>query len=238
VSVDMMAESAATIERARSWRAEPGRRPVLVALLAGIIVLDQVTKWWAWRNAHAAVINSGGTPFAGATVDRWYEAPVSGALLDVLGFGLLATSLSVLARGRTPVLVSVSGAIMIGGWISNLLDRLGVHHWTAPGSARGAVDFLSFGSVYWNVADLFIMVGTSLFVLALLCLRCWRHVGVRRPMAWGPGTGEGDLERRRGSRRWHRIVGAVTLVCLVSVNAANSDGLTASIYSASGVNKS
>jgi len=36
----------------------------------------------------------------------------------------------------------VPGALVIGGWSSNLLDRLGMHYWTAPGSVRGAVDFI------------------------------------------------------------------------------------------------
>jgi lipoprotein signal peptidase len=55
--------------------------------------------------------------------------------------------------------------LMIGGWSSNLLDRLGMHQWTAPRSARGAVDFIPLGSVFFNVADLFIVVGTSLCLL-------------------------------------------------------------------------
>jgi hypothetical protein len=55
---------------------------------------------------------------------------------------------------------------MIGGWASNLLDRLGMHYWTAPGSIRGAVDFISAGGHCWNVADFFIIAATPLFLLA------------------------------------------------------------------------
>ncbi|MCW2510509.1 MAG: hypothetical protein JWP68_3657 [Modestobacter sp.] len=43
-------------------------------------------------------------------------------------------------RRRRRQAVLVAGARMIGGWGSNLLDRLGLHRATAPGSARGAVD--------------------------------------------------------------------------------------------------
>jgi hypothetical protein len=65
-----------------------------------------------------------------------------------------------------PRIVSVPGTVMIAGWCSNLLDRLGLHHWTAPGSAHGVVDFLGIGAHYYNVADLCIIGGTPLFLLA------------------------------------------------------------------------
>jgi hypothetical protein len=72
---------------------------------------------------------------------------------------------------------------MTGGWASNLLDRLGIHYWTAPGSVRGVVDFIHLGPHYYNVAD-FIIGCTPLFVLAA------GHQGVRavwRPAAPGRG---------------------------------------------------
>jgi hypothetical protein len=60
---------------------------------------------------------------------------------------------------------------MLGGWSSNLLDRLGMHYLTAPGSVRGAVDFLHLGGAYYNLADLFIIAATPLFLLAVASLR-------------------------------------------------------------------
>jgi len=72
---------------------------------------------------------------------------------------------------------------MTGGWASNLLDRLGIHYWNAPGRVRGVVDFIHLGPHYYNVAD-FIIGCTSLFVLAA------GHQGVRavwRPAAPGRG---------------------------------------------------
>ena len=55
---------------------------------------------------------------------------------------------------------------MTGGWGSNLLDRLGIHYWTAPNSVCGAVDFIDIGGYYYNVADFFIISCTPLFLLA------------------------------------------------------------------------
>jgi lipoprotein signal peptidase len=144
---------------------ERGQGSILCAVLATVVAVDQATKWWAWRNASGTMINEGASPFVGTTVSAWYEDRVSGALLDFLAVGLLGIAVSVLARRRRPVLVLIPGALMIGGWSSNLLDRLGMHHWTAPRSSRGAVDFIPLGSLLWNVADLYIVVGTSLCLL-------------------------------------------------------------------------
>ena len=41
-----------------------------------------------------------------------------------------------------------------------------MHYWTAPGSIRGAVDFISLGGHYWNLAEFFIIGATPLLLLA------------------------------------------------------------------------
>jgi lipoprotein signal peptidase len=141
---------------------------MVLALLATIIVLDQSTKWWAWRHVPTASINSGGDILVGATVSAWYADPVQGSLLDLLGFGLLSIAICVLIRRRQSLAALISECMMLGGWGSNLLDRLVMHQFTAPGSDRGAVDFIPLiNSHVYNVADLFIIVGTPLFVLVL-----------------------------------------------------------------------
>ena len=144
-----------------------GQRSTVLSLMAVVIVVDQVTKWWAWRHSAEALINHGGSVLVGTTIGHWLTEPVTGALLDILDFGLLGISLSILVRRRRSTTFLVSGALMIGGWGSNLLDRLGLHHWTAPGSTRGAVDFILLGQNYYNVADIFITSGTLMFILAV-----------------------------------------------------------------------
>ncbi|MCW2522931.1 MAG: signal peptidase [Frankiales bacterium] len=136
------------------------------ALVAAIILLDQSVKWWAWRHI-PAVINQGGDVLVGATISRWYADPVQGTLLDLLDLGVLSTALTLLWRRRHSLAVLITGGMMLGGWSSNLLDRLFMHYLTAPGSNRGAVDFMHLGRHYYNVADLFIIAGTPLFVLAV-----------------------------------------------------------------------
>jgi lipoprotein signal peptidase len=139
---------------------------VVPALLVVVVALDQAAKWWAWRHLSWTRINSGGDVLVGRTISAWYAGPVTGALLDLLDYGLLSIAVSVLARRRAPAAISVPGALMTGGWASNLLDRLGIHYWTAPGSGRGVVDFIHLGGHYYNIADFFIIGCTSLFVLA------------------------------------------------------------------------
>ncbi len=139
---------------------------MVLTLLIAVVMLDQAVKWWAWRHVSWTKINSGGDALVGRTIGAWYAGPVTGALLDAADFGLLSVAAWALARCRAPAAVVVPGALMAGGWVSNLLDRLGIHDWTAPGSARGVVDFMHLGAHYYNVADFFIIGCTPLFLLA------------------------------------------------------------------------
>jgi lipoprotein signal peptidase len=143
-----------------------GQRFTVLTLLAAVIAVDQAAKWWAWRHVSGVNINPGGDFLTGPTIGRWYAHPVTGALLDLMSFGLVSIAVVALVRRQRPAAVTVCGSLMVGGWASNLLDRLGMHYWTAPGSIRGAVDFISIGDGCWNLADLLIVGTTPLFLLA------------------------------------------------------------------------
>jgi lipoprotein signal peptidase len=195
---------------------------VVLALLAVVVVLDQAAKWWAWRHVPWARINSGGDVLVGRTIGAWYADPVTGALLDLLDFGLLSIAVSVLARCRATATVRVPGALMTGGWVSNLLDRLGVHYCTAPGSVRGVVDFIHIGGSYYNVADFFIIGCTPLFLLAA------GYQGVRparRPAAAGSAQPPARSQMR-ARLRIPALAGA-GLVLVVALGAANYGGVNA-----------
>jgi lipoprotein signal peptidase len=154
---------------------------VLFALVAAVIVVDQVTKWLAWRHG-GAIVNPGGKLLVGRTVSGWYADPQAGPLLDVLSVCLVGVAWSVLVRRRRPAIVIASGALMLAGWVSNLLDRLGLHAWTAPGSRRGAVDWVHLGRVTYNFADFCIIGATMLFLLSVACVG-WR---AKAPAAGSP----------------------------------------------------
>jgi lipoprotein signal peptidase len=194
---------------------------VVLALLAMVVVLDQAAKWWAWRHFSWTRINSGGDVLVGPTVGAWYADPVPGALLDLLDVGLLSTAVSVLARWRLPTTVTVPGALMIGGWGSNLLDRLGMHYWSAPGSVRGVVDFIHIGGYYYNVADLFIISCTPLFLLAA------GYQGVRTARRGAqPWTVPPPRSRLRARARILALASA-GLIAVVALGAANYGGVNA-----------
>jgi lipoprotein signal peptidase len=193
----------------------------VLALLSAVVVLDQATKWWAWRYVPGTKINSGGDLFVGHTIGAWYAGPVTGALLDVLDFGLVSITVWVLTRCRAPASVCIPGALMIGGWGSNLLDRLGLHYWTAPGSVRGAVDFIHIGGYYYNLADFFIIGCTPLFLLAAayqgLC-------AARRPVA-----SRTELPPARGRARARLLIPPLVgtgLISVVMLGAAHYGGVS------------
>lgn len=207
---------------------ELAHRSAVLAIMGSAVVADQVVKGWAWRHAPEVRINFGGNAFVGGTVSSWYADPVTGALLDCAGFGLLSVAVFVLLRRRLPVMILISGALMTGGWISNLLDRLGMHYWTAPGSVRGAVDFIPLGWLHYNVADLFIASGTLLFLLSMGVLATSRSV----PTGSWPPTPYG----RRRSRMW--MLAPTVAVCLAGVvgfGVVNYGGVTTPRASCSSV---
>jgi lipoprotein signal peptidase len=206
----------------------PGQRKLVLGLLMAVIVLDQVMKWWAWRHASVAIINNGGDPLVGATVGGWFAKPVTGALLDLLDFGLLSAAVSVLMRRRRPVGVLVPAVLTIAGWSSNLLDRLGLHYWTAPGSVRGAVDFLHWGDHYYNVADLFIIVGTPWFLAAIALLARTAMTTTVRSRPAAPSR----RRTRRASTWMSALAGALTVIVVVGLGAVHYDGVSDSIASA------
>jgi lipoprotein signal peptidase len=207
----------ASVSTVHIARTDDVLRKMAIALLVAVIAVDQVVKWWAWRHTATAHINFGGNAFVNATISRWYASPVSGALLDLLSFGLLTAAAAFLLHRRRPVVVLVAGTLMIGGWISNLVDRLGMHYWTAPGSVRGAVDFIHFGEIYYNVADVFIVFGTLLLVVSV-CATSWSATTVSvAPRTYRPLRSRGRLSA---------IATVTCLVVAIAIGAAHYGGIT------------
>ena len=194
--------------------AEPRQRWLALGLLTAVVVLDQSTKWWAWRHAPEALVNGGGTWFIGQPVTGWFSGPVSGPLLDLLNVGLLGLAGFLLVRRRRPALVLVAGALTIAGWGSNLLDRLGLHAVTAPGSLRGAVDFIPLGHPYCNVADFVIVGATALFVVAVVLAVALRLRRGARAAAAGRRSAASARRRPRGAR-WAVVTAIAFVLALV-----------------------
>jgi lipoprotein signal peptidase len=206
-------------------RGKLGPGSIRLTLLAAVVVVDQATKWWAWRHASGTIMNSGGDVLVGPTIGRWFADPVQGALLDLLSVGLLSVASWVVLRRRRSLLLLVTGSLMIGGWGSNLLDRLVMHYWTAPGSVRGAVDFIHVGQYAYNVADLFIIGATPLFLVAVSA-HYLRHSVPNRPARHRFATPT-RIHRHRNRIRVAVLAAAVGLTVTVGMGAATDSGATA-----------
>jgi lipoprotein signal peptidase len=198
-----------------------GQGSIVLALIAAVVVVDQAMKWWAWQHVAGATINSGGDVLVGSTIGGWFADPVKGALLDLLDVGLLTVASLVMLRRPVSVAVLATGSAMIGGWSSNLLDRLIMHFWTAPGSVRGVVDFIHVGHHYYNVADFVIIGATPLFLIAVGAQYLRRSVP-KRPARYGSKTATFHRHRNRG--RIAILVGVVGLTVVVGTGAANDSG--------------
>jgi lipoprotein signal peptidase len=207
------------------------RRILVLASLAAIALSDQGVKWWAWRHASGVRINDGGDLLVPPSVGSMYSGRLTGGLLDLIDSGLLFVAVVLFSRRRRSVLVSVFGVSIIGGWGSNLLDRLAMHYWTAPGSVRGVVDFIPIDQHYYNVADMFIVAGTPLFVLVagVSALRRFAAKGL-------PVSANLTATRFRPPRLRSAVLaatGVAVLTAAVGVGAADFGVATAPVTSAS-----
>lgn len=189
-------------------RPAPRRAPVL-AILVAVAVVDQATKWWAWRHISSTTINPGGDALAPTWLDTAYRDRLAGALLDAADALILVLVAVWLVRrckqwSRLPL---TGAALIVGGWSGNVADRLGLHWLTAPGSGRGAVDWVGG----YNLADLSI-AGGALMLLASVAHR------------WMPEDWTATVRRRRA------MLAAVAAIVGLLVAGATVDGrLTATV---------
>ncbi len=147
-----------------------GARPwVIVASVALIVVVDQLTKAWA-----VSALADGPKNLIGDTV-KFELARNSGAafsrfqgytpVLAILAI-VIAVVIARLARKATDPWVMAGLILVLGGAIGNLCDRIA----RDPGFLRGhVVDFVAIG--WWplfNVADSCITVGAVILVVRTL----------------------------------------------------------------------
>lgn len=164
-------------------RAVPGRRSATVSLLAAAALataaLDQITK--------AAAVDALGAGAAHFGILHLRLVANRGLLMGMvqapLGAVALATLLVVLTavragRGNGPR-VSIAFALLAGGALGNFADRLAERP-NFP--ARAVVDWISFGGMTFNLADV------ALFIGALLLIA-------------GPAPTRQDPDPRHGARR-------------------------------------
>ncbi|BCJ75333.1 lipoprotein signal peptidase [Catellatospora sp. IY07-71] len=152
----------------------PGRRAsrqfaVVLALAAVLVVVDQLTKWWAEAaltgRAPIAVIGeliqlrltyNPGAAFSIGTEYTWVLTLFAAATVAVITF---------VARRVRSRAWAVGLGLVLGGATTHLLDRL----LREPGFARGhVVDFIDYGPFVGNVADIALVLGVALTMVLSL----------------------------------------------------------------------
>lgn len=137
-----------------------------LAIAAAVLVVDQITKWWAlraladgpidvfWTLRFNLVFNTGAAFGQGQGF-----GPVIGVVGIVIVIGLLVA----LQRGIGH-LNWIGVGLVVGGAIGNLIDRLTQE----PGGLRGGV--IDFVDLQWfpifNVADMSINIGALILILS------------------------------------------------------------------------
>lgn len=147
--------------------------PWTLVWAAGIILLDQATKFWA----EAELTLGEGVPVIGEWI-QWRLIYNPGAAFGIareytwiltIVAALAVVGLAVFVARISSVRWAIAVGSMFGGAISNLGDRL----FREPGFARGEiVDFIDyFGFFVGNIADIALVVGAfGMILLSLIGL--------------------------------------------------------------------
>ena len=155
--------------------ATPDRRPILFLISALVIALDRLTKLWivhhiapgfsikiipgVFRLTH--VLNTGA---AFSMMEDWRADYVRIGLISFSAVAAILVFALMWRAGRTITLTSVALALILGGALGNLYDRVVLHH---------VVDFLAVNIYHYrwpdfNMADSCIVIGACLLLLEIL----------------------------------------------------------------------
>ncbi|WP_244903627.1 signal peptidase II [Ornithinimicrobium cerasi] len=175
----MQAEAGTPLTDARPETRPRRRTAMVLALAAGWVALDQVTKLWAERT----LVQGEPVQVIGDLL-RWHLIYNSGAAFS-LGTSItpvltvVATLISVVVLWQAcrvrSLVWAVALGLLLGGAVGNLVDR----YLREPGPAFGhVVDFIRLPNfAIFNVAD--IGVTSAAVLIALLALRGYRLDGTR-----------------------------------------------------------
>lgn len=143
--------------------AASGRRPLVLAAVAGVVVaLDQATKTWALEALADAPIDLVWTLRLNLSYNRGAAFGLGKGLAPLLVAGgvALLVVLASFSRSLTGRLPTLALGLVLGGASGNLVDRL------FRGHDGAVVDFIDLQ--WWpvfNVADMAIVCGAILLVL-------------------------------------------------------------------------
>ncbi|GAA1685743.1 signal peptidase II [Microcella alkalica] len=162
--------------------------PWTLVLAAGIILLDQGTKFWAEAELELGV----GVPVIGELI-QWRLVYNPGAAFGIGGdytwilsvvAAIAVVGLAIFVTRLSSVRWAIAVGALFGGAISHLGDRL----FREPGFARGEiVDFIDYAGYFvGNVADIALVLGAVAVVILSLA-----GVNPRRPEPREPDPSHG-----------------------------------------------
>ncbi len=141
---------------------------VLIAIIVGSIGLDQLTKWLAvtylegeesfplWEDVlHFTFVKNEGAAFGIFSEHRWIFMVIS--TVAIIGIGVYLFGFC----RKSNRLMQISLAMIIGGGIGNMIDRI------ALGYVIDFIDFRAFPKLWmwiFNVADSFVTVGAFMLM--------------------------------------------------------------------------
>jgi signal peptidase II len=150
------------------------RRGLLLLLSALVILADRLSKIWIvhhirpgyWIPVIPGVFRLSHVLNTGAAFSLLENLPPNGVRIGLIAFSVIAALIvfALLWRtGRTITLTSVALALILGGALGNLYDRIRFHH---------VVDFLAVKIYHYNwpdfnVADSCIVIGACLMLLEI-----------------------------------------------------------------------
>lgn len=141
---------------------------ILIAVIAGVVCLDQLTKWLAvvclqgeasfplWKDVlHFTYVENTGMAFGMMKDHRWVFMVFSTIAIVALSVYLFRFR----PEGKW---MQISMAMIIGGGIGNMIDRV------LLGYVVDFIDFALINFAVFNVADSFVCVGAGIMILCLV----------------------------------------------------------------------
>ena len=147
-------------------------RNLAFVVAAGVVAVDQLTKWWAVNElADAPVVLIEDflqlrlTYNTAATFSLFSNA---GPILAIVAFGVVGLIIYILGEAGRRV-EAVALGLVLGGAVGNLIDRLARGDGLLDGAVVDFIDFSFFAT--FNVADAAINIGVALLLIAAFVWR-------------------------------------------------------------------
>ncbi|MGI9529882.1 MAG: signal peptidase II [Acidimicrobiia bacterium] len=150
-----------------SGKSPLNNRLTAFAVAAVVVVVDQITKWWAVNELADGPI---------VVIDDFFQLRLtfntgasfsilanSGPLIAVVVFGVIGLIIFVLGDASKK-LEAVALGLVVGGAVGNLLDRLFRGDGLLDGAVVDFIDFSFFAT--FNVADACVTIGVVLLLFA------------------------------------------------------------------------